>query len=339
MQNIINNTPFAAGKTLTKDARTGDDIYIIAVKATFDIETNGLLSVSKEQADVLKSPVYFGDECASSVEYPPDLSIQKERVDLIINASAHTPDHEPVCELTATVLLNDWGKELKVTGDRYWKNDFGRMGRSTPESFVKIPIVYENAFGGVDRSDDKIPVTERITFGENPVGTGFAVKSKYLEGMRLPNIEPASHKTQKNPKKNQSIGFGAIDGHWASRADFSGTCDENWNTQRYPLYPLDFNPLFYQWAPQDQQFDTINSNDTVSFYHLSEEEELHIKVPEVEIFFNTWKNAKTLHHEAKLQTLLADLNKRKLMLTWTAQLTGFKPDDELVTSIKCRINI
>lgn len=207
MQNIINNTPFAAGKTLTKDARTGDDIYIIAVKATFDIETNGLLSVSKEQADVLKSPVYFGDECASSVEYPPDLSIQKERVDLIINASAHTPDHEPVCELTATVLLNDWGKELKVTGDRYWKNDFGRMGRSTPESFVKIPIVYENAFGGVDRSDDKIPVTERITFGENPVGTGFAVKSKYLEGMRLPRLNPQVIKPKRTRRKINPSGL------------------------------------------------------------------------------------------------------------------------------------
>lgn len=202
MQNIVNHSPFAAGKHLTKDGKTGEKIFIVAVKATFDIQDNGDLIIADEQKEVLDSPVYYGEESASSVQYPPDLYFQKPLVDLIVNGSAYAPPEEEVTEIQVSISVgDDWTKELRVIGDRYWKSEFGILKKTSPEFFSSIPVIYENAFGGVDQSEEEIPPEEQKNHPYNPVGTGFAIKKRYLEGLKLPNVEYVGSKTGKIPKK------------------------------------------------------------------------------------------------------------------------------------------
>jgi hypothetical protein len=78
-------------------------------------------------------------------------------------------------------------KTLRVLGDRYWQNGLIGLKMTDPEPFVKMPIVYERAFGGVDQKsgDAEKHDWER----RNPIGAGFAVASAHLDGQMLPNVE------------------------------------------------------------------------------------------------------------------------------------------------------
>lgn len=334
MQKIINNTPFEAGDFYTNDGKTAADVYLIAIKGTFDICPDGSLSVSKEQQHIFGKPVYNGKEEQSSVRYPPDLYPLKNRIDLLVNASAYHPEGETGVETTAAIAVSNWYKELKVTGDRFWSNDFGFLKKTSPEPFESIPIIYERAFGGVDLSDDKIPDEERVTHKENPLGKGFAIKSKYLDGLKLPNIEPTGKKTNKKAKKNQTVGFGAIDSHWASRTRYAGTYDEEWEKNRFPLLPLDFDPEYFQWVPEDQQFEQLSSDDLISLYNLTPEGELHINIPSFDFEVTTTVNNRPVSMNLIPQTILIEPDLKKVYISRAGQLTGIDQRDKIIVTIK-----
>jgi hypothetical protein len=59
MWQVDNRTPFAAERGWVRD-RNGAEIWLVAVKATFDIKPDGSTEVSEEQSPVLRVPEYFG---------------------------------------------------------------------------------------------------------------------------------------------------------------------------------------------------------------------------------------------------------------------------------------
>lgn len=333
MQNIVNNTPFKSGKVITKDNETGKNIFILAVKATYEFNHHGDLKIAEEQEDLFDTAIFFGEERYSSVQYPPDLWIQKPLVDLIVNGSAYAPNSEPIQKVVASISLGTWEKEIQIIGDRYWISEFGFLKRTEPDPFLKKDIIYENAFGGYDQSEDAPPVEERQYHLKNPVGTGFAVKRKYLEGLKLPNIEVVGKKTGKNARGNEVEGLGAIDLTWFPRVGYSGTYDENWQKNRYPRYPDDFDPGYYQWAPEDQQFENISPGESIRLIHLTQTGEIRLKLPSVDLKIDTTLNSSSIDMVPKLQTLLIEPEKNHLIFTWTAQLTDFNPESKLESII------
>ena len=80
-------------------------------------------------------------------------------------------------------------KLIRVVGDRIWSVNAVGIGTSQPESFTKMPISYDVAFGGVDdfHDDDE----NRDAYMLNPVGKGFHrfLDSGLIHNTPLPNTE------------------------------------------------------------------------------------------------------------------------------------------------------
>ena len=75
-------------------------------------------------------------------------------------------------------------KKLRVYGDRRFSPALKGVALSDPEPFVKIPIRYERAFGGTDKSQ---PDRKRHrVIRSNPVGRGCAYDVNSLLGQPAP---------------------------------------------------------------------------------------------------------------------------------------------------------
>src|SRR4051794_2831875 len=147
MWQVDNRTPFAAERGWVRD-RNGAEIWLVAVKCTFDILPDGSTRVSEEQPPVLRVPEYNGEPGKSSVKFDSDLILTKTTTDVVVAGHAHAPGGRPVTELDSGFRVGPIRKLLRVFGDRQW----GVSGRPTsPQPFLNMPLVYERAFGGVDR--------------------------------------------------------------------------------------------------------------------------------------------------------------------------------------------
>ena len=135
---------------------------------------------------------YWGDPEMSSYKYEPETAFIKPATDIVLIGHAYAPKPR-VTEVDVSLRVGPMEKVVRVVGDRYWVKRFGMTFKTKPEPFERMPLIYERAFGGWDRSH---PNPEKHSFEpRNPVGTGFRAKrGKFEEGIRLPNLEdsPAS---------------------------------------------------------------------------------------------------------------------------------------------------
>jgi hypothetical protein len=106
--------------------------------------------------------------------------------------------------------------------------------------------VWERAFGGTDRKGAELRGEPR-----NPVGAGYRARDgeKALDGLALPNLEDPGDLISSWKDAPPPAGCGPICGHWEPRKSYAGTYDEQWQKQRAPYLPKDFDPRFLQLAP------------------------------------------------------------------------------------------
>ncbi len=328
MWKIFNTTPFATGSSFRQENQTGVLIWMVAVKASFQIEpTTGFLSIAEEQELPSQGEQFKGEATNSGLLQNSDFVLGKEKVDILLNATAYSPMDEPVTEMVAGFDLGPISKSLKIIGDREYQKSLGFIIQTTPMPFAKMPIVYENAYGGwQETQEDEDPVYEI----RNPAGIGFSKKRKYRPGKNLPNIEYLKYPTKKRPRKNRVAGFGPIPGHWAPRVDFAGKL---LNTSERPVsdfYPDDFNPLFHQYAPLDQQADQISGKEEVILYNLHpDHEHISFQLPLVEIRFETYIDTEIVKHNGTLQTIYIEPDHNRLQMVWLGSLPCTRKEESL----------
>jgi len=245
MWQLDNRTPFAAERGWVRD-RNGAEVWLVAVKCTFDILPDGSTNVSSEQPPVLRAPEHHGEPGNSSIKYEADLVRTKVTTDVVVVGHAYAPGGRPAEQMEVGFRIGPVSKVLRVTGDRTW----GAAGMSRPQPFSTMPLVYERAFGGADRLSSH---PDRDWEWRNPVGTGFSVSRDHLTGVPLPNIEYPQDVVSGWKDRPTPAGFGVVAGHWQPRASFAGTYDERWMKERMPLPPADFDDRFFQAVPTDQQ--------------------------------------------------------------------------------------
>jgi hypothetical protein len=311
MWQIDNRTPFAAAQGWVRD-RNGAEVWIVAIKCTFDIQPDGSAEVSKQQSPVFRVPEYNGEPGRSSLRFESDLVLTKTTTDIIIAGHAAAPAERPVTELDVGFRIGSIQKVLKVFGDRIWR----ASGLSAPQPFIKIPIVYERAFGGVDHKSEHPEVDWEW---HNPVGTGFAVSESNIAGMLAPNIEyPDTLITSWNDKPPPA-GFGPVGSSWQPRASFSGTYGDEWSKSRQPLLPDDFDDRFFQCAPADQQAaQFLRGGEAVALLNLCRVSKLHFVLPEIEFALETrFTDGERREHETpKLHTVVIETDVPRVSLTW-----------------------
>ncbi len=311
MWQIDNRTPFAAGQGWVR-GRDGSEVWLIAVKATFDIMSDGTTEISKEQPPVLHMPEYHGEPGKSSIKYETDLILTKKTTDVLVVGHAYAPGGKPVNELYVGFRVGPVQKMLHVFGDRQWET----FGMSPVRPFVKMPLIYERAFGGIDPKSEH---PDRDWEWRNPVGTGFVVSSNHATGLKLPNIEYPNELLRSKKDCPPPAGFGAICSHWQPRVSFAGTYDESWMKTRQPLLAEDLNDRFFQCAPDDQQAPAfLRGGEVAVMKNLTPSGELCFVLPEIDLALETrFMDGERCEHETpQLHTVILEPDFPRVSLVW-----------------------
>lgn len=319
MLRVDNHTPYAANRTSIIDKR-GAVLWVVVVKATYDVAPDGATSLAKEQIAPLVTATHTGEPGRSSVVYETDLMPPKPATDILVGGFAYAPDGQPSTEFNAGLGLGGLRKILTVHGNRRFERSFTGAVRPGPmTSVLRVPLLWEHAYGGFDDRDPN-PRRQRMD-PRNPVGTGVVAKPEHLVGLPVASFE--------YPGKDIAVagpaGFGPIGCDWKPRVGYGGTYDAAWIEQRKPLLPLDFDERYYQCAPADQQLPGgLPSNARLLLLNLSPRGTLSIPIPRVALRFTTLftKAARQphLHHRGKLNTILAEPEHDRLTLVWSTML-------------------
>jgi hypothetical protein len=242
---IVNRTPFIFEASIAAD-EAGCPLLVPIVKASYVIQHDGSLAVAEKQKPVTLAGELYGKPSVSSHKYEPECAFMKLGTDVVLIGAAHAPAARET-EVFVSLCAGPLKKTIRVVGDRYWVRSLGMISMTSPEPFEFIPLIYERAFGGWDRSH---PDPEKHTFEpRNPVGTGFRSKhGRFEEGIRLPNLEDPKDPVREYGQRVAPAGFGFTSPNWEPRSKFAGTYDDKWMNERMPLLPKDFDRRFFNAA-------------------------------------------------------------------------------------------
>ena len=113
---------------------------------------------------------FYGEPDQSSIKSPSDVSLMKPGTDVLLIGKAYAPGGRPTTWMDVGVTVGPLRKTVRVFGDRVWKTATKELSYSISETepFETMPLVWERAFGGMEKTV-KPPRAEL----RNPVGTGF----------------------------------------------------------------------------------------------------------------------------------------------------------------------
>jgi hypothetical protein len=147
-------------------------------------------------------------------------------------------------EVLVALQVGPLRKGVRVVGDRAFFKTVGGVGMTKPMPFERVPLLWERAFGGWDRSN---PDPRKHAFEpRNPVGVGFRGSgSRFVEGLRCPNLEDPARPFMGWGDRPPPSGFGFVSPNWEPRTSYAGTYDARWEKERAPLLPEDFDRRFF----------------------------------------------------------------------------------------------
>jgi hypothetical protein len=311
MWSVSNHTPYAANSTWGRD-KDGVHEWIVAVRGTFDIKRDGTLALADEQPEPLLLPEYNGEDGVSSLRYDADLVGPKPTTDVVLNGTAYAPKDQPATEFRVALRLGRMQKVIKVVGSRTWKQGVLGCARSAMEPVTKVPIVYERAYGGFDRSD---PDSRRQRLdARNPVGCGLETQA----GNPLPNFEyPSGNLDQTGP-----AGFGALASYWSPRQELAGTYDDAWQKSRCPLLPADWDPRSLLCSPADQRPEShLRGGEVVELENLTQDGKLCFVLPKVHLRFRTRIDKRSEEHQSRLATVIIEPDHPRVIIVWQTSLS------------------
>ena len=316
---LENRTPYAAERTIVMN-KAGEKSWVVAVKATYHLGTKGTTELAEEQKPLFYSAEHIGEPGKSSILYEADMIPTKPATDVLVNGQAYAPAGKPTKTVDVSIRVGPLTKHLRVFGDRHWYPGLlGGLKQSSPEKFERLPITYERAFGGWDRTDPD--PTKQQLYSKNPIGRGFSTKKHHLKERPLPNIEQPSHLISAWNDRPAPGGFGAIASYWSPRLEWGGSYDEEWMEGKFPLLPDDFDDRFYQSALPDQQVnDFLGGGEDVTLENLTESGSLKFSLPKVRLNFLTRFGKQKQEHRASLQTVIIEPDVLQVIMVWQTSL-------------------
>lgn len=320
MGSIINLTSYAVGEHAGKDAE-GMPLFVAIVKASFTWQDDGA-PTSIAPAPIQEQDVFAGEPATSGLHAASDVSPPKSRVDVLLQGSLAFP--APVTEADVAIRVGArLRKTIHVFGARFWLPGLVHdMVPSKPQPVDGLPIAWELSFGGSDPQDT------RASELRNPAGTGVTKRPAELQGKRAPSFEDAQAPSVKSSNDRPTPrGFGPIAAHWQPRIGLAGTYDEAWQASRAPLLPNDFDPAYWNVAPEDQQLPDYQPGEEVRLYNMTEKGTDVFVLPELEVpvMFSARENALETH--AQVDTIVIEPAERRFSLVARA---AFSPRPNLL---------
>ena len=315
MWQLDNRTPFPASQGWVRD-RNGAEVWLVVLKATFEILQDATTRVAAEQPKPLRLPDHYGEPAKSSIRYESDFVLTKKTSDVLVVGHAHATAGRGATQIDVGLRIGTLQKVLRVFGDRRWVGG----EPSAPASFVSMPLVYERAFGGVDRRSAS---PEKDWDWRNPVGCGYATVSSHLRDEPVPNVEAPDRLIRSWNDRPAPAGFGPIASHWQPRAALAGTYDTDWEQSRQPLLPDDCDDRFFQCAPADQQTaHFLSGGEPVTLINLSPLGRLDFALPRMTVELETRfaDGERRTHEPPRLHSVILEPDFPRVSLVWHSSL-------------------
>ena len=319
MQINTNTTGMNTELSVATD-KLGRDHCVTVVKGTFDVQTDGTTTLAEKQQPLVFADEHYGDPGNTPIKYECDFAHTKPRCDVLLNGSAHAPNGRPAKKVHVALSVGSMNKSFDVVGNRFWDHIALSITPSEPLSFFKLPITYGRAYGGVDTDPDK--PDKQDTYKHNPVGVGHypLTKKSDLPGKPLPNTAQTLRPINTHIGRYRPMSFGTIGRNFPARVAHAGTYDQNWLDNICPFLPDDFNPLYFQSAPPDQQVEHLQGGEVVSCTNLTPDPQgkWGFTVPRVEIPIKFRFRDRDVTGQPKLDTLIIEPDERRFILVWRA---------------------
>ncbi|MGE0283220.1 MAG: DUF2169 domain-containing protein [Rhizobiaceae bacterium] len=316
--NIWNQMGYPHAFTTATDV-AGHDWLVVVVKATFDFPeaSNGPVRKSAEQTPLVFADVQTGEPGYSATLWETDFAFRKPRCDVALNGCAYAPGGRPAERIPVGIKIGSWSKLFEVVGNREWRAIGPVFTSTAPEPFLKMPITYDRAWGGVDRLNPEEPLPG--AYLRNPVGTGWAQtkNQRLIPGLRLPNTQKIGEEIRSPFGNYTPMSFGPMGRGWPGRIEYGGTYDQNWIDNIFPFLPPDFDERYFQMAPADQQTDLPRGGEEVQLVNLTPEGRVSFRLPPTGLEMTLFKRReKTFEGLLHPDTILFDPENRRFSLVW-----------------------
>lgn len=319
---LNNKTDSKAELALLAD-ENGRDVLLVLVKTTYDIADDGSLSLPEQQEPICFEGEYFGEPGKSSIKTAPEANFEKLATDVVLIGHAYAPNGQPVAHFDVGLQVADMRQHIRVFGDRVWQkrvtaNKVITWVMTRPQPLIKLPLIYEKAFGGQDLTPDE--KTHHAVEPRNILGSGVIAKHSKQEEVPLPNLEDPKQLIKSPDDRPQPLGMGFVSPDCQPRIGYSGTYDENWEKTRLPMLPLDFKREFFNAAhPKLTAKGFLDGSEVIHIINACPQGRLSFQMPgekpQIGIKY-LYKNTKPL--TVKLDTVLINTDDMKLTLLWRA---------------------
>ena len=314
MLQIKNATPFNASLMLLPDTDGIDTIYTV-VKGTFALDNR--LTIADEQLPVVLADQHYDDPASSSIKVASDVCLGKRQTDVLVVGSACAPADQPIWSMDVSVAVGSARKTIRVFGDRAWDGGSGVATISYVTPFVRMPLIWERAYGGADETPRGPARHPR-----NPVGTGFRVRggTKPVAGTPLPNVEDPASLISSPSDAPVPAGFACIAPAWEPRRLYAGTYDEVWQAERAPYLPKDFDLQFFQLAPPGLGTGQLQGGEPVELRGLTATGLMQFALPLLGIRAAYRLERSTEERAGILDTVIIEPDAGRLIMIWRAAL-------------------
>lgn len=314
---FINATRMAAAYTLGTEPSARESL-IVVIKGTFNLPRPGEQVTLKEpQLPLVTADTFTGEAGFSAPYQEADFSPAKQFCDVLLQGSAYAPQGRPAGRVAVALRVGNWSKVFAVVGDRRWQPGIAGFKPGEPEPFAAKPFSYDVAFGGIDRHHPD--PAEHAAFMRNPVGCGFHrhLKPEWVDGSPLPNTEQLDDAVTAPDGDYAPMAFGPLGRNWDPRRGHAGTYDREWLSNQFPFLPTDFDNLYYQSAPTDQQIPIPRQGMQVSLHNLTPDGARAFMLPcfeaPVYVFPRSGEREDLL---AALDTLVFEPDQERFTMTW-----------------------
>jgi hypothetical protein len=314
---LINSTQFQTGYTLCH-VLDGHELLVVIAKGTFTIPKRGEKpELSKLQKPLLNADIYSGEAGYSAPLYELDYAPFKRHCDVLLIGSAYAPGGTPATRVTVSLRLGSLNKSFSVTGHRNWESGNFAISPGYPGIFDKMPISYNQAFGGID--DYHKNINKHSAFMKNPIGKGYHLQlsKSFVDGSPMPNTEQLNRPVTMPNGNYSPMSFGPLGRSWSPRLELAGSYDENWANNQYPLPPADFDAAYFQAAPIDQQIPYPQGGEALFLQNLTQEGQTAFVLPTIDmpvIFF--YKGSKQVKKSAVIDSIILEPDEGLFTMTW-----------------------
>lgn len=273
---IDNETPFQV-EALPMLGPGDRPALTVIVKGTFKIVPGEAAVAAEEQLPLFFADVPHDEKAGGgSLRFESDIVPFKPRADIVLIGRAHVPPGKVARAMDTSLRVGKVRKVVRVFGDRHWTcgGRFLPVGHSQPKPYKTMDLVYERAFGGIDKAGGGCS-------RYNLVGRGYFAKKnkKIVDGAPLPNLEDPRHLIKSWNSRPKPAGYGWWGRGWLPRMRYLGTYDEKWQKTRAPLPPEDFRWEFHNGAHPDLQVKGyLQGDEAVELVHLTPEPRLRFRL-------------------------------------------------------------